>query len=184
MGTLATSAQGAKADTALQPDDVGVIVQAYNSGTVIDSSYVHTDNNFSDADKTKLDTLQNFSGDYLDLINTPYLGTAAAQDTSAFATAAQGLLADTSLQPASIGVSVQPYNTNTVIDSAYTTDKARLANTSGTNTGDQDLSSYATQVWVTSQIAANSPFATVGTGGQYATIKPARIGDSLHRKQL
>ena len=139
VGTLATSAQGAKADTALQPDDVGVVVQAYNSGTVIDSSYVHTDNNFSNTDKSKLDSLQNFSGDYNDLSNKPTLGTAAAQDTSAFATAAQGLLADTSLQPASIGVNVQPYSANTVIDSAYATDKARLANTSGTNTGDQDL---------------------------------------------
>ena len=127
------------ADTALQPDDIGVSVQAYNADTVVDGNYTHTDNNFSDADKTKLDALQNFSGDYLDLINTPYLGTAAAQDISAFATAAQGLLADTSLQPTSIGISVQPYNVNTVIDSAYVTDKSRLANTSGTNTGDQDL---------------------------------------------
>ena len=100
--TVATSAQGALADTALQPDDIGVSVQAYNADTVVDGNYIHTDNNFSDADKTKLDALQNFSGDYLDLINTPYLGTAAAQDISVFASAAQGLLANTSLQPASI----------------------------------------------------------------------------------
>jgi len=137
--TVATSAQGALADTALQPDDIGVSVQAYNADTVVDGNYIHTDNNFSNADKTKLDALQNFSGDYNDLSNKPTLGTAAAQDISVFASAAQGLLADTSLQPTSIGVSVQPYNANTVIDSAYATDKARLANTSGTNTGDQDL---------------------------------------------
>ena len=120
MGTLATSAQGAKADTALQPDDVGVIVQAYNSGTVIDSSYVHTDNNFSNTDKSKLDSLLNFSGDYNDLTNKPTLGTAAAQDTSAFATAAQGLLASTALQPSGIGVSIQAYNADIVVDGNYT----------------------------------------------------------------
>lgn len=39
------------------------------------------------------------SGDYDDLSNKPTLGTAAAQNTTAFATAAQGALADTATQP-------------------------------------------------------------------------------------
>jgi len=42
------------------------------------------------------------SGDYNDLSNLPTLGTAAAEDVEAFATAAQGDLADTSLQPVAV----------------------------------------------------------------------------------
>lgn len=39
------------------------------------------------------------SGDYNDLINRPTLGTAASQNSSAFATSAQGIKADNALQP-------------------------------------------------------------------------------------
>lgn len=42
------------------------------------------------------------SGSYDDLTGTPTLGTAAAADTGDFATAAQGALADTAVQPAAI----------------------------------------------------------------------------------
>lgn len=51
-----------------------------------------------------------FSNDYGDLDNLPTLGTAAAAATTDFATAAQGALADTALQPAAIGVSIQAYS--------------------------------------------------------------------------
>ncbi|MEO3389510.1 hypothetical protein [Mesorhizobium sp. CAU 1741] len=40
-----------------------------------------------------------FTGDYNDLANKPTLGTAAAEDIGAFATAAQGSLADSAVQP-------------------------------------------------------------------------------------
>jgi hypothetical protein len=43
-----------------------------------------------------------YSGDYGDLLNPPTLGTAAAADVGAFATAAQGVLAATAVQPADI----------------------------------------------------------------------------------
>lgn len=43
------------------------------------------------------------SGDYDDLIGKPTLGTAAAADATDFATAAQGGLADTSIQPGDVG---------------------------------------------------------------------------------
>lgn len=51
------------------------------------------------------------------------LGTAATQNTGAFATAAQGALADASLQPATIGVTVQGYDVDTAkldVAQAYT----------------------------------------------------------------
>lgn len=62
------------------------------------------------------------SGDYDDLTGKPTLGTAAAADTGDFATAAQGGLADTAVQPADIadmlieddiGVTVQGYDAAT-----------------------------------------------------------------------
>ena len=43
------------------------------------------------------------SGSYTDLSNQPTLGTAAATDSTAYATAAQGTLADSAVQPADIG---------------------------------------------------------------------------------
>jgi hypothetical protein len=55
------------------------------------------------------------SGAYSDLTGTPTLGTAAATNSTAYATAAQGTLADSALQPAAIGVSVQAYNANNAV---------------------------------------------------------------------
>ncbi len=50
------------------------------------------------------------TGAYSDLSGLPTLGTAAATDAADYATAAQGLLADTALQPDDIGVTVQGYS--------------------------------------------------------------------------
>jgi hypothetical protein len=52
---------------------------------------------------------------YSSITGTPTLGTAAATNSTAYATAAQGTLADSALQPAAIGVSVQAYNANNAV---------------------------------------------------------------------
>jgi len=52
--SYATAAQGALAVSALQMKDINVYIQPFNIHTVVDANYVSTDNNFSDADKTKL----------------------------------------------------------------------------------------------------------------------------------
>jgi len=49
------------------------------------------------------------------------LADTALQDASVFATSSQGALADSALQAADIGVSVQAYDTNTVVDASYST---------------------------------------------------------------
>ena len=101
----ATAAQGVKADTALQPATIGVSVQGYNANTVIDSAYVHTDNNYTTTEKSKLAGIAagaevNVNADWTSssgdsqILNKPTLGTASAQDVGYFATAAQGTLAD------------------------------------------------------------------------------------------
>ena len=79
----ATAAQGALADTAIQPADLATVATSgsYN-------------------DLLNLPSL--FSGAYADLTGKPTLGTAAATDSTAYATAAQGALADTAIQPADL----------------------------------------------------------------------------------
>ena len=166
----ATSAQGAKADTAVQPGDLAAVATTgsyndltnkptipaaqvnadWNSTSGVSQilnkptlSAVATSGNYSDlsgtpnlatvatsgsytdlSDKPTIPAAQvqsdwnattgmgailnkptlatvATSGSYNDLTNKPTLGTAAAADTSAFATAAQGALADTAIQPGS-----------------------------------------------------------------------------------
>ncbi|HWD14281.1 MAG TPA: hypothetical protein VG519_13105 [Pseudochrobactrum sp.] len=56
----------------------------------------------ADADKTPTLAVVATTGSYADLSNKPSLGTAAAQNVSAFATATQGGKADTAVQPAGL----------------------------------------------------------------------------------
>lgn len=102
----ATTAQGALADSALQSSDIGVSVQAYNANTVVDASYVHTDNNYTTTEKNKLAGIEagaevNVNADWnavsgdAQILNKPTLGTAAATSSTDYATAAQGTKADT-----------------------------------------------------------------------------------------
>jgi hypothetical protein len=48
--------------TILKDADIGVTVQGYNANTVVDSSYVHTDNNYTTAEKNKLASINISSG--------------------------------------------------------------------------------------------------------------------------
>jgi|GEM_PF-4160445 len=67
------------------------------TGTLSDQTDLQTELN-NKVNTSSLATVAT-SGDYGDLTNTPTLGTAAAADTTDFATAAQGSTADTALQP-------------------------------------------------------------------------------------
>ena len=111
----ATAAQGALADSAIQPADLATVATtgAYAdlSGTPTLAA-VATSNDYNDltnlptlfsgayADLTGLPTL--FSGAYADLTGKPTLGTAAATASTDYATAAQGALADSALQAETI----------------------------------------------------------------------------------
>ncbi|ARJ66199.1 hypothetical protein WV31_11285 [Magnetospirillum sp. ME-1] len=114
---FATAAQGAKADSALQAADIGSSVQAHDA----DLDWIAT--NLSDAGKALLDDADAAaqrvtlglasvasSGAYNDLSGKPDLGSAASHDMADFATAAQGAKADSALQAADIGSSVQAHD--------------------------------------------------------------------------
>lgn len=122
----ATAAQGALADSALQPAAIGTTVQGYS--TVLSG----TTASFTTVAETKLDGIAagaevNVNTDWTAvtgdavILNKPTLGTAAATASTDYATAAQGALADSALQPAAIanmletadiGVTVQAYDTD------------------------------------------------------------------------
>ena len=56
--------------------------------------------------ETALEGVTTFSGSYNDLTDTPTLGTAAATDATAYATAAQGTAADSAVQPTADAITV------------------------------------------------------------------------------
>jgi hypothetical protein len=76
-------------------------------------------------------------GSSAEILNQPTLGTAALADANDFATPAQGQLAESALQPESIGDTVQPFDPDTVIDPDYNqftdAEKTKLASL-GTST--------------------------------------------------
>ena len=92
-----------------------------------------------------------FSGDYNDLNNKPVLGSAALTDSDDYATAAQGALADSALQPEDLGTLVQPYDPFIVSDALYvrteesytTEEKLKLSGIEPGAQANPDMSNYA-----------------------------------------
>lgn len=92
--TLAPSDVGAEpADaTILKSAAIGVTVQGYNANTVVDSAYVHTDNNYTTTEKSKLSGIAagaevNVNADWTavsgdaEILNKPTLGTLSSQNS-------------------------------------------------------------------------------------------------------
>lgn len=117
---------------------IGVSVQGYS--TVLNN----TTASFTTADETKLDGIaagaevnvnadwNAISGDAL-ILNKPTLGTAAATNSTAYATAAQGTKADSALQAAAIGVTVQAYDADLTSWAAITPSTKQDTLVSATN---------------------------------------------------
>jgi len=123
---FATAAQGAKADSAVQSvvagdnvtvdttDPANPVISATGGGTgssswddITGKPAVIAAGADAAAARAAIgagtgDGTSDFSGAYGDLTGTPTLGTAAAADTTDFATAAQGVKADSAVQPAGL----------------------------------------------------------------------------------
>ena len=93
--TLTPSDVGAEpADaTILKSAAIGVTVQGYNANTVVDSAYVHTDNNYTTTEKSKLSGIAagaevNVNADWTavsgdaEILNKPTLGTLSSQNSN------------------------------------------------------------------------------------------------------
>jgi hypothetical protein len=123
----ATAAQGALADSALQ-SVTGTVDEIVVTGgdTISLAAAVTTSLGLADS-ATQPGDLATVAttGAYSDLTDLPTLGTAAATDAADYATAAQGALADTALQPADLsGYALESYVTNAIaalVDSAPAT---------------------------------------------------------------
>ena len=90
----ATAAQGALADTSVQPADIGTAAAEDVGYFATAAQGALADTATQPADLATVAT----TGSYTDLTGTPTLGTAAATASTDYATAAQGVLADTALQ--------------------------------------------------------------------------------------
>ena len=90
----ATAAQGALADTSVQPADIGTAAAEDVGYFATAAQGALADTATQPADLATVAT----TGSYTDLTGTPTLGTAAATASTDYATAAQGALADTALQ--------------------------------------------------------------------------------------
>lgn len=99
MADLAVVALEGDLGTALQPEDIGVTVQAWNAAldtyaaSITAAGLALLDDVSASAQRTTLE-----------------LGTAATSAASSFASAAQGSTADSALQPAAIGTTVQAFD--------------------------------------------------------------------------
>ena len=126
---FATSSQGALADSAVQPSSLSKVATSGKYDDLLDSpalspvaisgsftSLKDCPNTMSSDDIGKVLAVSNTgnsiefiqlsnvakSGSYLDLKDTPVLGSMASKESSDFATSAQGLLANTAVQPSSL----------------------------------------------------------------------------------
>jgi hypothetical protein len=181
----------------LDSADIGVIVQGYNANTVIDASYVHTDNNYTSTEKSKLAGIAagaevNVNADWnavsgdAQILNKPTLGTAAATASTDYATAAQGTKADSALQPAAIGTTVQGYDADLQAIGALTGTTGLLKKTAA-NTWSLDTSAYLTSYTETDPVvgAINGLVKANGAGTISAAtagtdyLAPAAIGTTV-----
>ena len=167
----ATAAQGATADSALQSSDIGATVQAFNANTVIDATYVATDENFSTAEKLKLSNIE--TGATADQtgaeIKTAYEDEA---NTNVFTDAEKAKLA--SVDAAHYLAPVQSLADLSAIPAASITDKARVF-------VENELSDYFYNLTATSGDVAPDD-QTGGTGFWVKVIMDGETAASIKTK--
>lgn len=183
----ATAAQGATADTAVQPGDLSTVATSgdyadlLNKPTLFTGAYADLTGKptlFSGAyaDLTGLPTL--FDGTYASLTGKPTLGTAAATASTDYATAAQGTAADSAVQPADLatvatsGDYADLINKPTLFDGTYAslTGKPTLFDGAYSSlTGTPTFSTVAT-TGAYSDLTGKPTLATVATTGAYSDL--------------
>ena len=155
---FATSAQGGLAATAVQPGSLAAVA---------------TTGQYSDLSGRPTLAAVATSGAYSDLSGRPTLGTAAAADTTAFATSAQGGLADTAVQPGTLAAVA---TTGQYSDLSGAPTLAAVATTGQYS----DLSGTPTLVTLTNSTPAGLGTAAVGTSSDAARADHVHAKSSVY----
>lgn len=128
---------------AVVPGDIGVTVQAFDTDLTAIAAltsaadkvpYATGAGTWALTDLTAAGRALIDDASASDQRDTLGLGTAAVEDATAFATAAQGALADTSLQPDDIGASVQAFDTDLTAIAALVSVADRVPYATGSGT--------------------------------------------------
>jgi hypothetical protein len=122
-------------ESKIDVDQIGVTVQPYNEHTVVDSAYVHTDNNYTNTEKSKLAGIEDGA-------------TADQTKEDIDALEINAATVSNGVYTTDINVLVQAYNANTVIDANYvhtdnnytTNEKNKLLGIEAGATADQTAS--------------------------------------------
>lgn len=156
--------------TILRSAAIGVSVQAYAAGTVVDATYVHTDNNYVSADKAKVGFLTVTGAVNLDTLSSKVAGIESGAQVNTV-TSVAGKTGAVTLTKADItdfnGADYQPANANTVVDANYahiTVSSNSVSDGTNTFTG----KSYTI---VTESLAVN--------GSGEITLTGAAVGNAL-----
>lgn len=147
--SFATAAQGTKADSAVQPSG--------SSGQYIagNGSFV----TFPSVPAAQVSSDWNSVSGVSQILNKPSLGTAASQNSTAFATAAQGAAADSALQPSGNGSSLTGLTKTQV--GLFNVENTALSTWAG-STNITTLGTVATGTWQGTAIA-NAYIASAST---------------------
>jgi hypothetical protein len=150
-GEFASAAQGALADSAVQPGDIGTAAAEDATAFASAAQGALADTATQPGDLAAVAT----TGAYSDLTGKPTLGTASAASTGDFATAAQGALADTAVQPGDLTGKAD------LASPAFTGNPTAPTASPGDNDG-----TIATTAFVTAAVAAGGS----GGGGSDADV--------------
>jgi len=183
--SFATAAQGALAQSAVQPGDLAAVATSGSYNDLTDQPSIPP---------AQVNSDWNAITGVAQILNKPTLGTAAAQDSTAFATAAQGALAQSAVQPGDLAtvatsgaygdLTGQPTIPAAQVNSDWdaTSGVAQILNKPTLGTAAfADSSSFATASQGATADTAVQPgdLATVATSGSYndltdqPTIPPA-----------
>ena len=168
--------------TPLAPAAIGTTVQAYDAQLADIAGLTPTDNSFIVGNGT------NFVSEDASTARTSLgLGTAATTASTDYATAAQGTTADSALQPAAIGVSVQGYDADTAKYDDTTANFTGTLQNGGSNVVvDSDIGStvqgYDADLATIAGLTPTNQYAIIGNGTNWtssALPTPASTLDDL-----
>ena len=151
----ATAAQGGKADTAVQPGDLATVATTGSYNDLLNKPTIPA---------AQVNSDWNANSGVAQILNKPTLGTAASANTTDFATAAQGALATTAVQPGDLATVATSGSYNDLLN------KPTLGTMAAENASDYTKTANLATVATSGQysdLSGTPSLATVATSGSY-----------------